>query len=88
MKLQTEISIPALAPPLRYDEASLLLGSCFSEAIGRRMQRLRFDCTVNPFGILFNPQSVLQALARLARSSLIVILMTIPFRCATRHKTA
>ena len=30
------------------------------------MQRLRFDCTVNPFGILFNPQSVLQALARLA----------------------
>ena len=66
MKLQTEISIPALAPPLRYDEASLLLGSCFSEAIGRRMQRLRFDCTVNPFGILFNPQSVLQALARLA----------------------
>lgn len=30
------------------------------------MMRLRFDCRVNPFGVLFNPLSVVQSLERLA----------------------
>ena len=70
MKFRTEIQIPSLTPPLDYKETFLLLGSCFSEAIGQRMQRLLFDCRVNPFGILFNPQSVLQALERMAAGRL------------------
>ncbi len=66
MRFRTEMPIAPFSPPLGYEGAYLLLGSCFTEAIGRRMQRFLFDCVVNPFGILFNPRSVLQALERMA----------------------
>lgn len=40
----------------------LLIGSCFAENIGRRLADALFDVTVNPFGPLYNPLSILAAL--------------------------
>lgn len=48
-----------------YSRPFLLLGSCFSEHIGSRLLESRFPGCVNPFGVLYNPQSILQALQRL-----------------------
>ena len=36
----------------------LLLGSCFSDNIGIRLQRALFDVEINPFGTLYNPASI------------------------------
>ena len=44
--------------PLDPEEDVLLLGSCFAENIGSRMRRAMLPATVNPTGILFNPESV------------------------------
>jgi hypothetical protein len=50
--------------PFRLDHQTrfLLLGSCFSENIGQRLERFRFQSLVNPNGVLFNPASVCQCL--------------------------
>lgn len=39
-----------------------MLGSCFADNIGERLTDAGFDCMVNPFGALYNPQSIYDAL--------------------------
>ena len=51
------------------DEGCVLLGSCFADNIGKRMQELGFNVCVNPFGTLFNPVSVCNSAARLESCS-------------------
>lgn len=63
-----QLSTPIDITPHRlidYSRPFLLLGSCFSEHIGSRLLEGRFPGCVNPFGVLYNPQSILQALQRL-----------------------
>ncbi|MEA2041841.1 MAG: GSCFA domain-containing protein [Bacteroidota bacterium] len=45
-----------------YYKKTMFIGSCFTENIGRRMQAGKFPTAVNPFGILYNPVSVKDAL--------------------------
>jgi hypothetical protein len=40
----------------------MLFGSCFSENIGAKLLENRFRVDVNPFGILYNPLSISQAI--------------------------
>lgn len=40
----------------------VLLGSCFAENIGKRLSENNFKVSVNPFGILYNPLSISQAI--------------------------
>lgn len=40
----------------------MLFGSCFAENIGNLLLTNKFRCDVNPFGILYNPLSVVEAL--------------------------
>jgi len=41
----------------------LLLGSCFAEEIGTKMQERKFNAQVNPHGILYNPNIICDALS-------------------------
>ena len=43
-----------------------MLGSCFSDSIGRQLEDFGFDVCVNPFGTLYNPVSIMQSLELLA----------------------
>ncbi|CAM9375916.1 unnamed protein product [Choristocarpus tenellus] len=48
-----------------YDDTFTLLGSCFSDNIGERLARLKYEVAVNPsHGILFSPLSVASSLKR------------------------
>lgn len=48
-------------------ERILFVGSCFADRIGRRFQEERFPVTVNPYGVMYNPASVLHTIERTMR---------------------
>lgn len=58
MKFRTEIDIPAAPRQIDPELPALLMGSCFSANIGRRMRRCRWRAEYNPGGTLFNPASI------------------------------
>ena len=45
-----------------YFDKIMMMGSCFAENIGLKMRQSRLNVVVNPFGILFNPESIAMAL--------------------------
>jgi hypothetical protein len=64
MKLfRTIVDVPESRHKIDYETASLWIGSCFTENIGSRLQALKFPHSVNPFGILYNPESILRSLS-------------------------
>ena len=62
MKLQTTVDIPRKELALTYKDSILCIGSCFADEIGKRLENCYFDTMVNPFGVLFNPLSISNAL--------------------------
>ncbi|MBQ9587273.1 MAG: GSCFA domain-containing protein [Bacteroidales bacterium] len=58
IKLYTSVPTPRAPFSISHDDPVLLIGSCFTEAMGLRMRSLGFDVHVNPFGILYNPISI------------------------------
>lgn len=65
LKLQTKVECGTSPVRLSYSEGIMLLGSCFADKIGARMADAGFDVCVNPFGTLYNPVSLRNAVARL-----------------------
>ena len=63
------LTTPVLASrmPFKLDFASgiVTLGSCFADEMGSRLQESDFHIEVNPFGPLYNPASIAEALYRL-----------------------
>lgn len=64
VKISTPVTVDDDGFALDYDNSVMLVGSCFTERIGERLQSLRFDVNMNPFGILYNPFSMAEALCR------------------------
>ncbi len=59
MKLQTIIPLKKETRNLiNYQSKILLLGSCFSESIGNKLNYFKFQSSQNPFGILFQPKAI------------------------------
>ena len=65
MNLQTEIKINPLEQTIHYADGLLFLGSCFADEVGALCRGLGFDALVNPFGVLYNPASIVQSVKRL-----------------------
>lgn len=65
MELYTRIEIPKAPFRFSLPEHMLLLGSCFAENIGTRLEGNKFHVDINPFGTLYNPASIAEALRRL-----------------------
>jgi hypothetical protein len=62
MDFQVPIQIPNLPTPVNYKEKLLLVGSCFTEHIGNKLEELKFSVLQNPNGILFDPASIAASL--------------------------
>ena len=69
MLLQTPVELPPRGPQLSPQSSVLLLGSCFAAHIGERLSAALnaeapapLRCASNPFGVLYNPRSICQAL--------------------------
>ena len=66
LKLQTPVSEGKSRIGISYQDRILMLGSCFSDSIGRQLADFGFNVCVNPFGTLYNPISILKSVERLA----------------------
>ena len=64
IRLHTTVPTEPIGFRLTHDEPVLLVGSCFTENMGQRMAALRFETMLNPFGIMYNPLSMAEALRR------------------------
>ncbi len=62
MDLQIPIQISTLSTPINYQDNIMLMGSCFTEHIGEKLDELKFSVLQNPNGILFDPASVVSSL--------------------------
>jgi len=62
MKLQTVVDIQPSEWKIGYEDKILMLGSCFSDEIGAQMAQRNLQVTCNPFGTLYNPLSIANAI--------------------------
>lgn len=58
MKLLTEVKLPEYPFRINHHSGTLLMGSCFTDNIGRLLKRSKFPVTINPFGVTYNPASL------------------------------
>ena len=63
MQLQTKISLNRPVNPIDYHSEVLLLGSCFVENMGAKLNYFKFKTEQNPFGILFHPKAIEKLIA-------------------------
>lgn len=70
MNFRTKIDIPAPGFAINHQNIIIMMGSCFAESIGRELENAKFNINVNPFGVLYNPQSISQALSILREGKL------------------
>ena len=65
MKLQTPVADEPCKVGISYEDKIMMLGSCFTDNIGKQLVDYGFDVRVNPFGTLYNPVSILRSVERL-----------------------
>ncbi|MDP3944838.1 MAG: GSCFA domain-containing protein [Lutibacter sp.] len=58
MNFRTNIQLQKEENQIDYASKLLLIGSCFSENISKKLTYYKFDVASNPFGILFNPKAI------------------------------
>lgn len=69
-EFRTVINLQGSDIKISYDSTLLFIGSCFSDNIGNKFKERRFEAEINPFGVLYNPESVKQGLEILLEKSL------------------
>lgn len=62
MKLQTPVADEKCRVGISFQSKITMLGSCFTDNIGKMLSDYGFDTLVNPFGTLYNPISIKQSI--------------------------
>lgn len=62
MNLLTSVNIDKAQRQITYNDKIMLIGSCFSEHIYHKMQSAYLHAQANPFGILYNPMSIVSCI--------------------------
>lgn len=66
IRLQTPVTDEKCHVNISFEDRITMLGSCFTDNIGRQLENFGFDVCINPFGTLYNPASILSGIRRLA----------------------
>jgi hypothetical protein len=61
---RTVVKCTASPEKIRYDVPFMMLGSCFAENIGLILRQLKFNISLNPFGIVYHPAPAARGLIR------------------------
>ena len=62
MELQTVVKLDKPSFRIDYSTRLMMLGSCFVEKVGAKLEYFRFKTDINPCGIVYNPLSVADTL--------------------------
>lgn len=71
MRLTIPVELPKRELEISYVAKQMIIGSCFAENIGKRLVACKFPALLNPFGILYNPLSIAEALRRIVDGKLL-----------------
>lgn len=93
MQFRTPVTIPPSSFSIFPCERMLFVGSCFADNIGRRFVDDKFRAVVNPYGVMYNPASVLHTVRRWMEENIInpsaaietVAPQTVVFTLGTNH---
>ena len=66
MEFRTPVNITLAPFAIEPRERMLFVGSCFADNIGRRFVDDKFRATVNPYGVMYNPASIMHTVKRWA----------------------
>lgn len=61
MILQTPVECSKSNFLIDHNSHIMMLGSCFTDNIGAILMKNKFDCCLNPYGVLYNPLSISKA---------------------------
>ncbi len=64
-EFRTKIDVIPSSYKITHQSNLFFVGSCFTENIGNKLSKLKFNTFTNPFGILYNPISIHYAISRL-----------------------
>lgn len=70
MQFSTPVSVSKSNNLIDYSSTILAVGSCFAENMGEKFSYFKFQNTVNPFGIIFNPFSIEKLIERVVNQTL------------------
>lgn len=62
VNFHTKVQLPQFSRKTGYQQKNIFMGSCFTENVGQRMEDAKYPVDINPFGILYNPESVAKGL--------------------------
>ncbi len=71
MELQTKVNIDSAPFKIYPTDRILFVGSCFAGNIGQRFKDNMFRAVVNPYGVMYNPASILHTVERCAVEGLL-----------------
>lgn len=64
MEFRTKVNIEKPDFQIEPCEKMLFVGSCFADNIGKRFKEEKFRAVVNPYGVMYNPASILHTVTR------------------------
>jgi GSCFA family len=70
MQFRSEYTPKPFSIKMKHTDKLLLVGSCFTEQIGKKLSAHKFEVLENPNGILFNPMSIAKAIISYANGKL------------------
>ena len=69
MQFRTQVKIPPYPFSIPPCAKMLFVGSCFAQSMGERFLAEKFRATVNPYGVMYNPASILHTVSRCQSSA-------------------
>lgn len=69
MQFRTQVKIPQYPFSIPPCAKMLFVGSCFAQSMGERFLAEKFRATVNPYGVMYNPASILHTVSRCQSSA-------------------
>ena len=69
MNFFSHIEWPKSSIDISYLDFNLFIGSCFAENIGNRFVENKFQVDLNPFGVIYNPESIALSIMRLMENN-------------------
>lgn len=74
MEFRTIVDIPSPKWLIEPFERLLFVGSCFAMNMGKKFQDALFPININPFGVMYNPASILHTIGKWSEPADVVML--------------